>query len=224
VGGDRRSHLTSTRWCGLLAPDDHLAVLAELADVLDLRRSVADMLRVLVSDWQMESFRHALFGWLARSVDGVREIDTDWLSRALGEAAAATIDYIDDRTPNPTLIIISGSVARIEAVQCEFATHAEERGLWPVPGTEKVENVAYAARWVPDEPPRRFAGWVVGATAPLRHPDRSRPGVVDRVGRGSLDVGAPQRGDPLVVAVHEAVTCQSLACLVTCHRDRSGRG
>jgi len=125
---------------GWLAPTITSRYWAELADVPRSAASSADMLRVLgvrLADGSSGTpFR------LARAfVDGVREIDTDWLSRRWGGRRPRRSTTSDDRTPNPTLIIISGSVARIEALQCEFATHAEERGLWPVPGTEKVENV-----------------------------------------------------------------------------------
>lgn len=119
------------------------------------------MVRVWVSDWQMDRSGTPFSVGSRVQLTVSAEIDAEWLSMVLGETSAGAIDYIEDRSPDPTLITISGSVSVIEAVHCEFDAVADERGLWPVPGTEKVETVAYAARWVPDEPPRRFVGWVV---------------------------------------------------------------
>lgn len=123
------------------------------------------MLRVWVSDWEMGR-TGAPFSVGSRVLWTVSaRVDTEWLGMAIGEDEAGSVDYIEDpRAADGGAVKITGTVAAIQAIQCCFDTRANEPGTWPVPGSQQVASVAYAAHWVPDEPPRRFVGWIVDLT------------------------------------------------------------
>jgi len=120
------------------------------------------MLRVWVSDFQMERTGTPFSVGSRVQVKVSPEVDTEWLALAIGPDSAESINYIEDpHASDPGAVLISGSVTSIGAVQCLFSERADERGMWPVPGSAQISAVAYAAQWVPDEPPRRFVGWIV---------------------------------------------------------------
>jgi len=120
------------------------------------------MLRVWVSDWQMGRTGTPFSVGARVQLTVSPEVDTEWLAMAIGPAAAEEINYIEDpQAGDPGAVMISGSVTSIGAVHCLFDERPDERGTWPVPGSERITSVAYAAQWVPDEPPLRFVGWVV---------------------------------------------------------------
>ena len=119
------------------------------------------VVRVWVSDWQMD--RSGTPFSVGKRVQWTvsADVDTEFAAMVLGSEAAETINYIEDPRAGEDGITLSGSVAAIEAIQCCFEAAEGERGTWPVPGTAQISSVAYAAQWVPDEPPRRFVGWIV---------------------------------------------------------------
>jgi hypothetical protein len=121
------------------------------------------MVRVWVDDWQMAccgtSFSvGARVTWTVSA-----EIDTEWLAQVVGSETAESINFIEDHHFDETAepVTISATVAAIEAVQCDFAARPGESASWPVEGSDTRAPVAYAPRWVPDEEPRRFVGWLV---------------------------------------------------------------
>ena len=125
------------------------------------------MLRVWVDDWQMtccgEAFSvGARVTWTLSS-----QVDTEWLSLVLGARTASSITHVEDHhaedfhADDQAPVTISATVAAIEAVQCDFAPRAGGCATWPVEGSASRLPVAYAPRWVPDDQPRRFVGWLV---------------------------------------------------------------
>ena len=126
----------------------------------------ADMLRVWVSDWGDGADRRDR----SRSDPGSGgPCPPSWTPNGLAwrsaRRRAGSVDHIDTREPpSDDGVTITGTVAAIRAIQCCFDARPGEPGTWPVPGSQHVASVAYAAHWVPDEPPRRFVGWLVDLT------------------------------------------------------------
>lgn len=123
------------------------------------------MLRVWVSDWEMGRTGTPFSVGSRVRWRVSAQLDTEWLAMAVGESEAGSVDYLEDpRAAADDGVTITGTVAAIHAIQCRFDVRAGEPGTWPVPGSQQVSPVAYAAHWVPDEPPRRFVGWMVDLT------------------------------------------------------------
>ena len=121
------------------------------------------MLRVWVDDWQMSCCGTA-FSVGARVTWTVStEVDREWLSLAVGTETAGSITHLQDHHFDEAAspVTISATVTAIEAVQCDFAAVPGGSATWPVEGSDIRVAVAYAPRWVPDDEPRRFVGWVV---------------------------------------------------------------
>ena len=121
------------------------------------------MVKVWVDDWQMACCGTS-FSVGARVTWTVSpEVDTEWLATVVGPETAESIAYIEDHHfgEEAEPVTLSATVAAIEAVQCDFAPRPGQNATWPVEGSDLRVAVTYAPRWVPDEEPRRFVGWLV---------------------------------------------------------------
>ncbi|WP_166427027.1 DUF6578 domain-containing protein [Nonomuraea mesophila] len=115
---------------------------------------------VWVDDWQMECCGE-LFGLGSAVSWTLGPADRDWLTRALGEETAATIDWGQEHhsEPSPDQISVEARVTHISAVHARYELTPGESAYHPVEGVLTPQT--FADGRPPAEGDLRFIGYVV---------------------------------------------------------------
>src|SRR5918994_8011282 len=122
---------------------------------------------VWVDSWQMQccGARFSVGGQVEWTLT---DADHDWLNSVLGPQGPRSVDVAEEHHGGVAddAPVTAGTVTSIDAVRCAFAPApgGDNRHLYPVPGSGRLEAVMSADGWTPDVGGLRFAGYLVHLT------------------------------------------------------------